>query len=45
MDYRSKVISDQIESAICPPVKFPCLARGMHVWVFVATRTEYSFNR
>ena len=45
MDYRSKVISAQIESAICPPVKSPYLARGLHVWLFVATRTEYSFNR
>ena len=23
----------------------PYLARGLHVWLFVSTRTEYSFNR
>ena len=26
-------------------IKTPYLARGLHVWLFVATRTEYSFNR
>lgn len=25
--------------------KNPYLARGLHVWIFVSTRTEYSFNR